>query len=683
MSHAHLHRHAKRDFISDIESFFGVGGGNSSPDQQTVTAPVVYVTASPTFTGAIGGYVTGTQPLDTPAESTSTAGKGNPVAQSTTHTTTIPHSDKTTTTTKAPETTTHAPSTTSTTSTQSTQSTTSTTSLSDLLTTTTEPPQTTFLTSSSTQSQSSTTSSTGTVLDQFPSPTASATTSAAASASNGLTGGAKAGIAIGVLFGVGVIAGLVLFWLHKQRMNREEAAAAAAAAENEKFTPSQPPPMTSAPPPQSIAAYSTSPTSQTAPQVSLRPITQFNPLFNQPAGANPYIAGAAGSAGAAAAGLQVNQPAERPYNGSAHVPPQSPRQDPFTDPVNPFDNGAQAPSPPLPPAKDASSPVRDLTPSPTGSTHNLPSPVTEEGPSPGSAEAGAVGAVAEAAVGAAAVAAVAAAKSEDKPAEPRTPSPEYVEGTGSRPQSPVVGGASVVSNVHRVQMDFTPSLADEMELRAGQLVRLLKSYDDGWTQCSSMDGSVKGIAPRTCLSARPLQPRRPPGSGGPNGPGPRGPPVMGPNGLNGRPMSPAGSGMGPPPQMRGAPPRFYNDGRPMTPTGSGMPQFPPPPGTPRSMSPGPGRGSIDVPRPLTPGGSRPASPAGGRSRSNSASVAQTGGRPPVHRGSQSPLAPPTGPLPGPPAQPVQTPTGPPAPPQVQVNGRPESPIERKPVPGQQ
>jgi hypothetical protein len=33
-----------------------------------------------------------------------------------------------------------------------------------------------------------------------------------------------------------------------------------------------------------------------------------------------------------------------------------------------------------------------------------------------------------------------------------------------------------------VQMDFTPSLADEMELHAGQLVRILKSYDDGWVR---------------------------------------------------------------------------------------------------------------------------------------------------------------------------------------------------------
>jgi hypothetical protein len=272
---------------------------------------------------------------------------------------------------------------------------------------------------------------------------------------------------------------LILFWLHKQRKNREEAAAA---AENEKFARSQPPPMTSAPPPQSMAAYSSTPsTPATAPQVSLRPITQFNPLLTQPGGANPYAAGAAGAA--AAGGLQVNRSAERPYSGSAHVPPQSPRQDPFTDPVNPFDNGAQAASPPMPPAKDASSPVRDLTPSPTGSSHNLPSPIAEEGPSAGSVEAAAAGAVAGAAVGAAAVAAVAAAKSNDKPAESRTPSPEYVDNAGSRPQSPVVGGAGApVSNVHRVQMDFTPSLADEMELRAGQLVRLLKSYDDGWVR---------------------------------------------------------------------------------------------------------------------------------------------------------------------------------------------------------
>ena len=35
-------------------------------------------------------------------------------------------------------------------------------------------------------------------------------------------------------------------------------------------------------------------------------------------------------------------------------------------------------------------------------------------------------------------------------------------------------------NVHRVQLDFPPSMEDELELRAGQLVRMLHEYDDGW-----------------------------------------------------------------------------------------------------------------------------------------------------------------------------------------------------------
>lgn len=158
-----------------------------------------------------------------------------------------------------------------------------------------------------------------------------------------------------------------------------------------------------------------------------------------------------------------------------------------------------------------------------------------------------------------------------------------------------------------------------------------------------MDGSVTGIAPRTCLSARPLQPRRPPGPG--QGPPRGGPPIMGPNG---RPMSPAGAR---PPNGAG-PPRFYQDGRPMTPSGT------------RSMSPGPS----EMPRPLTPGGSsRPSSPSpsAGRARSNS-------NRPIVQAG-PSPLAPPTGPLPSTPVQPNDQPQPQPQP----------SAIGRKPVPGQQ
>ena len=35
-------------------------------------------------------------------------------------------------------------------------------------------------------------------------------------------------------------------------------------------------------------------------------------------------------------------------------------------------------------------------------------------------------------------------------------------------------------SVYRVLMDFKPSMNDELELRAGQLVRMVHEYDDGW-----------------------------------------------------------------------------------------------------------------------------------------------------------------------------------------------------------
>lgn len=41
-------------------------------------------------------------------------------------------------------------------------------------------------------------------------------------------------------------------------------------------------------------------------------------------------------------------------------------------------------------------------------------------------------------------------------------------------------GGPANSTVHRVQLDFKPTLDDEMGLQAGQLVRLLHEYDDGW-----------------------------------------------------------------------------------------------------------------------------------------------------------------------------------------------------------
>ncbi|OAP53776.1 hypothetical protein AYL99_12019 [Fonsecaea erecta] len=187
-------------------------------------------------------------------------------------------------------------------------------------------------------------------------------------------------------------------------------------------------------------------------------------------------------------------------------------------------------------------------------------------------------------------------------------------------------------------MDFTPSMDDELELKNGQLVRLLHEYDDGWALCIRLDRSQQGVVPRTCLAAKPSKPKpshlnqyaRPPPPGGPGsrpmspaggpraGMGPQRPmsPAGRPMSPAGRPMSPAGRSMSP-------------MGRPMSPSGRMSPagmRRPMSPGFnqgPRAMSPGPRRGPPPG-RSMSPGpygvrGGPPPMAAANRPRSNSAS----------------------------------------------------------------
>ncbi|KAF3928529.1 hypothetical protein ABW21_db0204364 [Orbilia brochopaga] len=149
------------------------------------------------------------------------------------------------------------------------------------------------------------------------------------------------------------------------------------------------------------------------------------------------------------------------------------------------------------------------------------------------------------------------------------------------------------SPVHRVMVDFKPSMADELELHANEVVRLLHEYDDGWALCIRMDRSQQGVCPRTCLSPRPVKPRPPPGSR----PGP--PPLQtGPSRGPGSaqpspsPFSPVGR-----PQSPG----FGSGSRPQSPRSPG---FNRPPMSPKGM-PGPPR------RPMGPD-SRPQSPMSAR-----------------------------------------------------------------------
>ena len=64
------------------------------------------------------------------------------------------------------------------------------------------------------------------------------------------------------------------------------------------------------------------------------------------------------------------------------------------------------------------------------------------------------------------------------------PSPAFA-GPGAPLASPNPSLASSAAsqqggNVYRVLMDFVPSMDDELDLKTGQLVRLLHEYDDGW-----------------------------------------------------------------------------------------------------------------------------------------------------------------------------------------------------------
>ncbi|KAK6431338.1 hypothetical protein LTR95_012504, partial [Oleoguttula sp. CCFEE 5521] len=104
------------------------------------------------------------------------------------------------------------------------------------------------------------------------------------------------------------------------------------------------------------------------------------------------------------------------------------------------------------------------------------------------------------------------------------------------------GGAPAArgpNNVHRVQLDFKPSMEDELELICGQLVRMLHEYDDGWALCIRMDRTQQGVVPRTCLSKLPVKPRGPPQSrpqGAPSNGMPSPPNTA--NGMAPRPLTP-------------------------------------------------------------------------------------------------------------------------------------------------
>ncbi|KAI1109547.1 hypothetical protein F5Y14DRAFT_458079 [Nemania sp. NC0429] len=501
-------------------------------------------------------------------------------------------------------------------------------------------------------------------VDANAAASSSSPSSSPVSASSGITPAAQAGIAIGVLGGLLAVALLVFFLFSRRRKQLEQQRA----QENEKTNG----PIVGG----RTASIHSTPTSAVAPQLSLRPVTQFNPTFNERRSSK-----GAGLMLAAAGASQQTPMHEK--GGSMWERPSTAHG---ANPANPFNDTARAHSPTGNASISSQEPASNPFDSPehvVGMAQTTDLPAT-----PTSSSAPGAGTVAVAA------AAAAASTSLTRKASMRNNAPEPLDLTMAvGPPSPTGTDFSVNSvapgqspgpsksaaaiaeaggppstAVHRVQLDFKPSMDDELELQAGHLVRILHEYDDGWALCIRLDRSRQGVVPRTCLSTRPVKPRA---AGGPPGPRNGGPPVN-PSGPRGPPRGPprAPGPNYPPghPQHRPESPMRPMNGRPQSP--AHMRPYSPAGGRP--MSPHTGRPASPAGgRPMSPHTNRPASPAGGP-RAQSPGPRQQ--RPQSPSGMNRRHSPP-GPSPMNPNNAAQQFRGPPGPP-------PQGQVGRKPVPGQ-
>ena len=403
MVHEHFHhRHARaaqfdnNPFDQIATALSDMFGGKKQDGQgaASTVVSIVYVTATPTFTGAIGGWST----LGPVIATTSTPDANinspppNEGASAVKHTTSK-SSPQTMITPSA-----HV-----------------------------QPTDSSLLAQTTTTSPEAQTSSTSSI-----SAASATTTPSASSSSGGMSTAGKAGLAIGILLLIGAALSLVLFCFKKRREARER-------MDDEKHEFGD------------MHRQASLRTTANAPRLSLRPVTQFLPNLGEKRQSK---------------GNALNMGRPTPQNAERQMNAQSNNRE------NPFGNHAE---------------TIDAT--------NARGPEVVQDMGPGG----------EVLTGAAAAAAVAglkrgASKRGFGPSPidltkkgPRMgpPSPAHTEFSVSSEASPTpaqsgsaaaiaAAGGPINSAVHRVQLDFNPSMDDELELRAGQLIRLLHEYDDGW-----------------------------------------------------------------------------------------------------------------------------------------------------------------------------------------------------------
>lgn len=319
-----------------------------------------------------------------------------------------------------------------------------------------------------------------------PSSTADASTS---KPSEGSSPGEKAGIAFGVLGGLFLV-GLLVFFAFSRRKKRAEHQRLV--QDDEKLNG----PIGGSGAGAVFADNMSVKTDPKAPRISLRPVTQFLPNWNLDKRASKGAGIALSTPAATSAAAPANVTTSRAPGGSAWDRPTTSQS---IDPANPF--GTQAERVPSPIQEESiksspSSPINEKTPDNSLSITGTPVAAV---------------AVAGAAVGTAAGAGAAVALTrkasmrKDGPQQldltlpnitldpvPASPAATEFSVSSANPGAAAAastGAAAIAaaggpanSAVHRVQLDFKATLEDEMDLRAGELIRLLHEYDDGWVR---------------------------------------------------------------------------------------------------------------------------------------------------------------------------------------------------------
>ncbi|KAL8646679.1 MAG: hypothetical protein Q9210_005998, partial [Variospora velana] len=311
----------------------------------------------------------------------------------------------------------------------------------------------------------------------------SSTAASVSSQSDGMSGGAKAGLAIGILLAIGLLLGLIFFCYRRKKKQQREAYQVA--DDDEKSMARD---VNNG---ATVGRAASTRTTSTAPRLSLRPVTQFLPDLAGKRKSGNALANAGGRNLAPAdamnekkaAQMQSSHPAnpfgDHAENSEKTMAPREERAmvpNQANDPTNPFGNHAEALEKPanadrsLPTDAPVPAPLRIRTPTPEGSSH-------------AAGVAGAAGAalVAAGVAGHKANAPAPLNMTPNRAASPGPmPSPAGTEFSMSSATPASMANGPPPSNVHRVQLDFKPSMDDELGLRAGQLVRLLHEYDDGW-----------------------------------------------------------------------------------------------------------------------------------------------------------------------------------------------------------